>query len=262
LTELSIIISTYNSPRYLSLVLEGIINQIDQNFECIIADDGSTEDTKVIVDRYSKMRKLIYVWQEDRGFRLASIRNKALSVSSGEIIAFIDGDCIPSPYYSYDAKRLFERASSLNIRVYFQGHRVILDKEISDKISNAKEPFSLLWIIRNQKHLSNIQNAFRYFYPIIPHKKLKGVRGCNMLFNRIDLLEVNGFDEEFIGWGHEDRDIVSRLFRVGVKRADARGSLNVYHLYHQEHNRSESYENLRRSEENRPVKAKKGLLQL
>ncbi|HBW47176.1 TPA: glycosyl transferase family 2, partial [bacterium] len=100
MNSLSIVISTYNSPKYLELVLNGIINQHDQNFECIIADDGSGEETENLVKKFSKKRKFIHAWHEDKGFRLAAIRNRAIAIASGASIAFIDGDCIPAPEYS------------------------------------------------------------------------------------------------------------------------------------------------------------------
>jgi len=260
MNSLSIVISTYNSPKYLELVLNGIINQHDQNFECIIADDGSGEETENLVKKFSKKRKFIHAWHEDKGFRLAAIRNRAIAIASGASIAFIDGDCIPAPEYSEDAKRLMQRSAKLNLNLYFQGHRVILDEYISTRISQSKNIFGFGWKFSNMHHLSNLTNSFRYPYPIVPTVKTKGIRGCNMLFKREHLVAVNGFDEEFVGWGHEDRDIVERLFKIGVRRADARGSMTVYHLYHPEHDRSASEKNLKLSLSERPIKAKQGLV--
>ncbi len=254
---LTVVVCTYNAPRYLGLVLEGLALQEDRDFQVIVADDGSGPETAEVVARFRSSLALLHSWQEDDGFRLAASRNRAIAAASGSALSILDGDCIPSPRFAGDAKRLVARAGARPI--YFQGHRVILDAEISARLASAEGLFSPAWILRHRRHLSNVANAFSHPWPILAHRRLKGVRGCNMLFRAEDLWRVNGFDEEFRGWGHEDRDIVARLFRAGVMRAEARGSLIVYHLHHAEQNRASAGENLERARAERPVEARRGL---
>lgn len=259
---LSVIVSTYNAPRSLDLVLEGLINQRDRVFECIVADDGSGSETAAVVERFRSRMQIAHSWQEDSGFRLAASRNRAIAASSGSVIAFLDGDCIPEPGYTADIKAIFTRASEgRNRGVYLQGHRVILDENVSRRIESVGEIFRARWILANLGHLSNVRNAFRIPWPTVPHARLKGVRGCNMVYAAADLWDVNGFDEEFTGWGHEDKDIVSRLFRSGVKRVDVRGRMIVYHLWHREQDRGLENDNLQRALSERPVRAKMGIRQ-
>lgn len=266
--SLTVVVSTYNSPRYLALVLSGLACQVDADFECIVADDGSTEETVAVANGFSKRLRLKLVRQADRGFRLAANRNNALAMAEGDLVAFLDGDCIPAPHYTADAKRLFGAA---NDPVYVQGHRVILDDEISRVLTGEEALkdegaltdtggiFSVRWVITQRAHLGNPQNAFRYPWPRRAHQKLQGVRGCNMIFRAADLRALNGFDESFVGWGHEDQDMVRRLFRHGVRRVDARGKLVVYHLYHLEADRDASRDNLDRARAERPVVSAQGI---
>lgn len=257
--NISVIVSTYNSPDYLGLVLDGLMNQTDDRFELIVADDGSGPETAAVVASYAEKRPIIHSWQEDRGFRLAASRNLALSVSSGDWIAFLDGDCIPSPDYVADFNTMATRVESGGKRAYIQGHRVILGKNLSRDIRSASGIFTPGWIARKFSGMKNVKNAVRWPCPIIYRRSLAGVRGCSMGFSVKDLREINGFDEEFEGWGHEDKDVVSRLYQAGATRADARGRMIVYHLYHPEHDRFGEDTNLRRAQSGRPVVAVKGL---
>lgn len=258
--NLTVVVSTYNAPRYLGLALDGLAHQNDGAFQCIVADDGSTAETEAVVQSFrGRFADLLHSWQEDKGFRLAASRNRALAASSGDLVAFLDGDCIPSPHYVADVKRLAARHGLATEKVYFQGHRVILDAAVSGAITSAEGLFTARWILAHRRHLSNMLNAWHMGWPAFPHTALKGVRGCNMIFRAEDLRTVNGFDEEFVGWGHEDRDLVSRLYRTGVRRVDARGRALVYHLYHPEHDRSAARGNLARADEERPLIARQGL---
>ena len=96
-SEVSVIISTYNQPEWLKKVLIGYQQQTFNNFEIIIADDGSTEETKAIIEQLSDNSNFTikHVWQEDEGFRKTRILNKAIKKSKASYLIFTDGDCIP-----------------------------------------------------------------------------------------------------------------------------------------------------------------------
>ena len=93
----SVIISTYNQPKWLQNVLWGYEFQSENNFEIIIADDGSTEETKVVVDAFisNSFLNIKHIWQEDDGFQKTKILNKAIIETSSNYLIFTDGDCIP-----------------------------------------------------------------------------------------------------------------------------------------------------------------------
>ena len=77
LSLISVIIATYNWPEALHLVLCALNNQTDSNFEVIIVDDGSTEDTKAMIELFKAQANfpITHLWQEDIGFRAARARN-------------------------------------------------------------------------------------------------------------------------------------------------------------------------------------------
>ena len=95
--SVSIIISTYNQPEWLQKVLWGYEQQTQTDFEIIIADDGSTEETKMLIESFQKKSSfsILHVWQEDHGFQKTKILNKAIVASKGEYLILTDGDCIP-----------------------------------------------------------------------------------------------------------------------------------------------------------------------
>ncbi|MFZ9129836.1 MAG: glycosyltransferase, partial [Pseudomonadales bacterium] len=94
---ISVIFTTYNSPAWLEKVLWGFHAQSDRGFEIVIADDGSGEETKWVIDRFKSETDLEikHVWQPDDGFRKCKILNKALLAADGKYFVVTDGDCIP-----------------------------------------------------------------------------------------------------------------------------------------------------------------------
>ena len=81
--SISVIISTYNKPKFLEKVLTGYTHQSFKDFEIIIADDGSGEDTKNIIQKFNQLisQDIIHVWHKDDGFRKCKILNKAITKS-------------------------------------------------------------------------------------------------------------------------------------------------------------------------------------
>ena len=78
--KISVIITTYNSENWLKKVLLGYLYQTEKDIEIIIADDGSTQKTKTLIDSFQGKFKhpIVHVWQEDNGFQKSQILNKAI----------------------------------------------------------------------------------------------------------------------------------------------------------------------------------------
>lgn len=95
--KISVIFSTYNSPKWLEKVLWGFDCQTDDNFEIVVADDGSKEDTQRVIEKFAAQSSVPvkHVWQEDDGFQKCKILNKAIVEAEGEYLVFTDGDCVP-----------------------------------------------------------------------------------------------------------------------------------------------------------------------
>ncbi|KAB2831787.1 MAG: glycosyltransferase, partial [Candidatus Dadabacteria bacterium] len=104
----SLIITTYNNPLALEKVTDGIRNQTRPPDEVLIADDGSGENTTAVISRFSSAASMpvVHVWQENRGFRAAKIRNEAIKRSTGEYLILLDGDCIVNRHFVADHLRL------------------------------------------------------------------------------------------------------------------------------------------------------------
>ena len=83
----SIIIPVYNGEKYISECIESILKQSDKNFELIVVNDGSTDDTDKICRKFDNIR---YFCQNNRGVSMA--RQKGLQMARGEYITFVDGD--------------------------------------------------------------------------------------------------------------------------------------------------------------------------
>lgn len=237
----TLIISTYNWPGALELTLKSIYKQSKMPAEVIIADDGSTWETKKLIDSYKDAfpTDLIHIWHEDQGFRLASIRNKAFAASTKEYIIQIDGDVFLHPKFIEDHLRFAKKDCLL------QGSRVMLGKSRSlELLSNKKIRVSFLdRDIKRRENMIRVPdlsefllNRYRNRYPVY------FARGANMSFWKEDLIKVNGYNENFEGWGHEDSDLTLRLLNSGKKKFVLKFSAIVYHLDHQE-NKSKDKEN-------------------
>ena len=237
----TLIIATYNWPEALELILLSIIKQIKIPDEIIISDDGSSSQTRSLINRYKPFFKesLIHCWHEDSGFRLSEIRNKAINMASKDVIIQIDGDVILHPSFISDHLKTIKRG------YYTQGSRVLLSDSVSKQaLANKITKFSPF-----QKGITNKLNTMHslFFGQIIGKRKtkLKGVRGCNMAFWKKDLLEVNGYNQDITGWGKEDSELVVRLFNRGIKRKNLKFGGIQYHIYHPENSRKHLKSNIK-----------------
>ena len=244
---ISFIISTYNRHDALICVLESLNKQNNLSFEVIVADDGSTDETKKAVKEFRNVSKyhVEHVWQEDTGFHLAQIRNKAVAKSKGDYLVFLDGDCVAFPDF-------VDRHLLLAEKGYFvRGSRVMLSEEYTSQYINNHDDASKLSFInlvklRFEKKINRILPLF--YIPLGKIRKLKkmkwyGAKGCNIAIWRSDYFAVNGFDERYVGWGREDSDIVIRLIRSGVLRKEGIYAITVLHLWHSMSDRSQLSDN-------------------
>lgn len=238
--KVSVIISTYNRPEYLKRVVKGYLHQSRLPDEILIADDGSTEETAVMIKEIQKNSsiKMQHVWHEDKGFRAATIRNKAIASSSGDYLILTDDDCIPSSTLVEDHVKFAETG------FFIQGHRVLLGETASKDFTFKDISLIYLLYLKLRGQASNILNTVRLPLPLIRiSQSLKGIRSCNMSFFRKDVIAVNGFNEDFTGWGKEDSELAVRFYKYGLRRKDLKFRACCYHLYHNLYSR----DNLKRN---------------
>lgn len=252
--RIALIVTTYNRPDALAAVLEGCLAQTDADFEVIVADDGSTQETAERIARYAARAPFAirHIWHEDLGFRAAAIRNRALAATKADYIVFIDGDCVPPPYFIAAHRRLAETGWFLS------GNRLLLTRAFSEHVLREKLPIQQWrlydWLrARLRGQIGRLLPLLRLPLPgwlrkLLP-QRWQGAKTCNLSAWRKDLLRVNGLDESYTGWGLEDSDLVIRLIRAGIYNKSARFSAPVFHLWHPENDRSQLLENRRRLHE-------------
>lgn len=266
---ISVIVTTYNREDALGAVLRALARQTDQDFEVVVADDGSGKKTADMVEAWKKKvsYRLTHVWHEDRGFRAAEIRNRAILVSRGAYCIFLDGDCIPRPDFISAHRRLAQRGW------FVTGNRVLMSQALTETVlRDGLEPEQWKlgsWFKRRAGGAINrliplLSLPLGLLRKLRPHA-WRGARSCNLAVWRSDLDRVDGFDAAFSGWGREDSDLLVRLLHAGVRRKDGVFATGVLHLYHPEADRSRLQQNdqqLDRSLMDRHLRAAKGLSML
>jgi len=224
----AVIVSTYNAHEYLAKVLNGYLAQTRPPDELVVGDDGSDDRTAEVVSAYASKAEfpIRYVWQEDRGFRVAKVRNKAVKASCAEYLIITDGDCVPHKRFVEDHIRIMKTG------YFVQGKRMLVSKEASGSFSypglQELVKMCLKGQVRGAHHLLRIPGF------TIRSKGLRGIKTCNFALYRKDFYAVNGLNEDFIGWGRSDSELAVRLFKYGLKRKNVPFSAIVLHLWHEE----------------------------
>jgi GT2 family glycosyltransferase len=263
---IAIIVTTYQRPLALDRVLAALAAQTRLPDEVVIADDGSGMETADLIKSWQNRFPcpLLHVWQEDQGFRAAQSRNRAVAAARSDYLVFLDGDCLVFP--DFVAKHL----ALAEPRHMLMGSRILCSPELTRRIEQQQDhPLSWSGITWLQARLRNEINR------LLPLLKLpgqcwrkqrserwKGIRTFNLAVWRSDFAQINGFDEAFQGWGHEDADLAVRLLLSGVKRKDGQFALPVLHLWHPESDRSREAINKANVEQrlaNAQIRAEKGL---
>ena len=239
--KITVIILTYNRPDALELILRSIITQTVIPGEVIIANDGSGSDTLDVINKFKKKFpvELKHVWQEDKGFRIAAIRNKAIKESTGDWLIFSDGDLIFHRHFFKDFKNNIKKGTALI------GSRVFLKKEFSEKILSSSKfkasvKFCSLHIEKNR--FNGIRMPF--LSKIVRESAFTtNLRGGLMAVQKKDIVDVNGWNEDFRSWGKEDTELVARLHFSGIKFRKLKFAGITYHLWHPLASRSDVQSN-------------------
>lgn len=241
--RISVVITTYNRSDALLQVLGALCQQDDRDFEVVVADDGSRpEHVQAILDsQFAQKLKLVHVWHPDVGFTASRVRNRGVGASSGDYIVFMDGDCVPEVDFIRRHRLLAQPGFFVN------GSRVMVSEALTQLVLQRQRGLCanpwwrwLVWRVRGQaSKLTGLLRLPDGAYRVQPAFKWKGIRSCNMGVWRRDFDAVNGFDESFVGWGHEDADFVLRLHNAGVQRKNGFCATEVYHLWHKEYSRSQ-----------------------
>jgi GT2 family glycosyltransferase len=245
--SVSVVITTYNRSAALLAVLGALSRQTDKNFDVVVADDGSQEQhrLRILEAAVSQALGLTHVWHPDVGFTASKVRNRGVSLANSSYVLLLDGDCVPEQDYIARQKFLAEPGFFMN------GSRVLLSPALTQKVENEGEQVdgrsTSYWLMQRWRgHASKLSGLVR-----LPDWRgrinrdfiWKGIRSCNMGVWKRDFEQVDGFDESFVGWGHEDADFVLRLHHAGVARKNGFCATEVYHLWHKESSRADESSN-------------------
>lgn len=229
----TLLIATYNWPEALDLVLQSVLNQSQLTDEVIIADDGSTNETKVLIDSFKTKFEipLIHIWQKDEGFKKAHILNKAIAKASGEYIIQVDGDCIMHSHFVKDHLQFVQDDT------YLFGSRVNIQKDYLDTLFKTKQiTFSAFSKgIKKRTRALHIPMLSQLYKPNAEFSSK--FRGCNTSYFKKDFIAVNGYNEDITGWGREDSELVLRMHNNGLQARRLRYRGIVFHIYHNEKSR-------------------------
>lgn len=220
----SLLISTYNYPQALRLSLQSALRQTRMPDEILVADDGSRDETRQLIEDMAKLFTIPvrHIWHEDKGFRLAGIRNKAIRACTSDYLIQIDGDIVMDEHFVEDHLQYAEHG------FFCSGSRAMVSEQRT-KQAFGEETFCPTAFSKGIEHRLN---AVRCPWLTRFYHDYKRVNGCNLAFWVDDLRAVNGYDEDIVGWGCEDHDLTDRLRRLGLKKKHIKFRAIQYHLWH------------------------------
>jgi glycosyltransferase involved in cell wall biosynthesis len=275
--SVSVVVNTYEWPEALDAVLWSLSEQSAPDVDVVVADDGSGPATAAIVERWRDAfeERLRHVRQEDEGFRAARVRNLGALAAQGDYLVFVDGDSVP--------RRGFVRAlRRCAVPGWFVGgKRLMLSRPFTERVLAERLPvhrWSLAgWLVRARGEVDPAFNqGLRALTPrdrrlvgrdglpeFVPHAKGWTIE---LGLSRTDLERVNGFDNRFVDWGHEDHEIAARLHRIGLRCGWAGPATTLVHLAHVHRKAAADLRGpralLRETEESDRVEAVHGLREL
>lgn len=230
--DLSILISTYQRPDHLYRCLLSLTVQerVEGRFEVVITDDGSTDETFALVEYFSDIANfpIKYTNHLHQGFQLSRCRNEGIAVSCAPYVLISDGDCVFPRDHVYWHLQFRHRG------IVVAGDRYRLSKTQSDRVDEEIIRLGRVdELVGSQERKRVRWKALRGFiYSRMPLKMRPRLTGNNIAAWRDDLERVNGFDENFVGWGLEDRDLQRRLRMLGIRTRSILHRTAAYHLWH------------------------------
>jgi glycosyltransferase involved in cell wall biosynthesis len=230
--EISVILTTYQRPAHLERSVLSLAHQrgMDGKFEVIVADDGSADHTADLVRKFARTAPfpLHWVTHKHDGFRVSLCRNDGVRASSSPYFLFTDSDCI------FPVDHLRKHVQARRPGIIRAGDCIRLDEETTNRVDAAAISSGAFtsWAPREERQRLLKIRIKSHYYSWMRHPKKPKITGYNIGISREDLEAVNGFDENFIGWGCEDDDLAFRVRKAGRRVASALGYTYGYHLWH------------------------------
>ena len=239
--RLSIVVTTYEWPEALDAVLGSLADQSDQPFDVVVADDGSGPATALVMDRWAPLfgDRLRHAWQPDDGFRVARVRNLGALAARGDVLVFLDGDCVvPRGFVAAIRKAALPGWFLAGKRVQLSD---VLSRRILDHDLRIGRRTALAHALTSRGEIDSWidltpRDRRRPWRPRLPDFAPEGnAYGFMTALSRSDFESVNGFDMRFVGWGEQDVDLATRLGRGGLRCGFAGPHSTVFHLAHGSH---------------------------
>lgn len=222
-SAVTLFMSTYEWPEALALCLESVGRQTLLPDEVIVADDGSGESTRQVVERFRKELPvpLVHLWQANGGFRPNIMRNRAIAAARHPYIVQVDGDVILDPRFVADHLAVARPGRIV------AGRRVMLPEDVTDRLCKTGGAERLRTPLRSRVLASAYQLLWR-------GTNVEGVRGCNLSYWREDAIRVNGWDETVTSKGPSDKEFCARMVNAGARVFNLRYHAHQFHLAHGE----------------------------
>lgn len=267
--SVSLILATSRMPAHLALNLAALARQTLADYELLVADDGSGPDTAALIAAHragpAAGRRVEHLWQEHRGFRKGRVLNQAASRARATTLVFLDDDCVPHRAF------LADHAREQRPGFYCAGRRVDVGRELSATLTPARVTAgffdrprpALVWsAVRGGTQAVN--RSLRVPSPLLRRAlgmdRVADLKGCNFSLARADFERVNGFDEEYEGYGREDTDLEIRLQNSGLRIRSLKGLALQFHVWHERRAFTPANEDrLERARRERRVACERGL---
>ena len=257
----SVILNTYNRAHFLPRVLSAWTRIDPSRFVMVIADDGSSDGTPELIRELGEKLpyELRYVWHENEGHRRAEILNKAVHVAPDEALLFTDADSLPA------GDLLDVHAHNFTSRRMLVGGYMRLSESYTNDldVDRVLEGHYETQATSDVRRRLNKQHRKHRFYILLRKRGRPHVMGLNMVIPRSGFIAVNGYDNNFRGWGRADGDLRERLKQVGVRPHSDWNQALVFHMYHDEDPTKKQRANVEYSERRDiPTRAEHGFAEI
>lgn len=266
--KVSLLLATYEMPKHLELVLAALSRQRFRDFEILLCDDGSGPETRNVAREAARTIgvPLTHLWQENKGFRKCRILNEAIRRARGELLVFLDGDCVPHRDFVGDHWITREKGT------FGAGRRVEISRRIGEALGAGDikrgffdRPSLRLLLDHLFGETENWNRTFRWgtrpwVRKLLRLDRVVDLKGCNFSVFREDMIAINGFDEAYEGYGREDTDVEIRMLHLGLRRRSLKGIALQFHIWHERRGFTPANESLLESARNsRRIRCDRGI---
>lgn len=236
--KITVIVTVYNRLSYLRNMITCLNLQTKKPYELIIADDGSHESVEELLKEFQNLEyKVKHVYQDDKGFRLAASRNNGARQAEGDYFIFMDQDIIFDETLIEQVEKQAKKSTFLKMRAIYVDEKT---KELIEKRIEKKEKYQKILLEASKKQILEDKNAYKkdrlywILYKLGLRKRAAKIVGLGFGLYKEDYYKVNGFDENYEGWGYEDDDFGNRLTFSGIYGVPLKTKYPMIHMYHKE----------------------------